>query len=228
MLQLGVRAAGAPAAVLVVLEDEIDEAWNPRNKTLADVKFYADTAKHGCQPRGFLSPGLCFLPSFGPLAKMYHFGVTSWFGDRSWPITHQDYAHVGGYREEIDPDSPNYAYVNCGSPIPTIANIDIHQSVGSGYTITWDNVEGCVEGIEIASMNLCIKLEYETPVYYLKCQNNLSSTATSTSFSLVGNWDQAKALSAIVVGERIAAEHQITSGGGSYELVHYDVPVRQQ
>ena len=159
---------------------------------------------------------------------MYHFGVTSWFGDRSWPITHQDYAHVGGYREEIDPDSPNYAYVNCAPAVPMIANIDIRQSVGSGYTVTWDNVEGCVEGIEITSMNLCIKLEYEPPFYSRKCQNNLSSTATSITFSLAGDWNQAKVLSAVVVGERIVAEHQITSGTGSYKLVHYDVPVRQQ
>ena len=227
MLQLGVRAAGAPAAVLVVLEDEIDEAWNPRNKTLSDVKLYADIAKHGCEQASWIARRL-ICGNTTTLATRFHFGVTQVLADRDWPITHQDYAHVGGYREQIDPDFPNYAFVNCAPATPTIANIDIRQSVGSGYTVTWDNVEGCVEGIEIASMNLCIKLQYETPVYYLKCQNNLSPTATSTSFSLVGNWDQAKARSAIVVGERIAAEHQITSGGASYKLVHYDVPVRHQ
>ena len=192
------------------------------------MKLYADIAKHGCEPREFYSQVACFLPSFGPLARMYHFGVTSWIANRNWPITHQDYAHVGGYREEIDPDSPNYAYVNCGSPIPTIANIDIHQSVGTGFTVTWDNVEGCVEGIEITSMHLCIKLEYEPPFYSRKCSNNLSSTATSITFSLAGDWNKAKVLSAVVVGERIVAEHQITSGGASYKLVHYDVPVRHQ
>ena len=34
-------------------DDTLDEAWNPRNKSLADARFKADIAKHGCQNSDF-------------------------------------------------------------------------------------------------------------------------------------------------------------------------------
>ena len=193
------------------------------------MKLYADIAKHGCEPREFYSQVACFLPSFGPLARMYHFGVTSWIANRNWPITHQDYAHVGGYREEIDPDSPNYAYVNCGSPIPTIANIDIHQSVGSGYTITWDNQAGCVADIVIDRMKLCLTFHYGGGQYKRKCVTNVNETATSMWLSLGEGFNDIKALSAVTVEvDRYPREQDRTSGGHSYNTKYTDVPVRYQ
>ena len=78
--------------------NELDAAWNPRNKALADAKYYADIATHGCQQStGGANSTVCTLARLlgnAQMASGYFWGVAK-VNHKGWPVTTQDYDHAG-------------------------------------------------------------------------------------------------------------------------------------
>ena len=80
---------------------ELDPTWNPRNKALADNKYWADIAKHGCQDAGAWEitvpcRGLPLIPDSvwnRTLADQYFWGVAE-VNSKGWPITNEDFNHM--------------------------------------------------------------------------------------------------------------------------------------
>ena len=131
------KFAGGDAVALLGNDpngDELDEAWNPRNKALADEKLRADIRRHGCQdqPSNIFYAIFCRLPK-ASLANGYHEGIQE-FNNKGWPITPAD----------VSDFTANYKFKVCSQPVvPTVSGLIASKS---GYTITssWDFVPGCV------------------------------------------------------------------------------------
>ena len=113
--------------------DELDEAWNPRNKALADEKLRADIRRYGCQDQsGFRAAILCGFPK-EDIAEVFHFGVSN-VNHKGWPITNAD---LSDFRS-------NYNFKVCDEPVvPSINGLTASRS-GRTITASWDFEPGCV------------------------------------------------------------------------------------
>ena len=167
--------------------EELDQTWHPRNKSLADSKFFADIDKHGCQQQsGAPAWVMCGSLSNWAIAVIFHFFVADW-NDKGWPVTDEDLEAGGGPKEETDAESSEYDFVVCGNPVPRIANLSIKQVVGVGFDATWNFEEGCVENIAISNIEICLILNAGAST--LKpCQRGLSTTDTSRRFPVIRTW----------------------------------------
>ena len=124
--------------------DELDKAWNPRNKYLADIRFWLDIKTYGCQ-NASLSATLTICDRHpAVLADWMHFAVAK-INHKGWPVTSQDIqdAHAGGSNAE---------FRTCASPtLPTIHGLNIteHELSPSSYstTLTWSFQAGCIVGL---------------------------------------------------------------------------------
>ena len=149
---------------------ELDQAWNPRNKALADAKFRADIAKYGCQDSTppFVADNVCppsaLFPTNRAMAEDYWTAVANigWplYTHRGWPVTDQDLQHII--------DTPEFIVCgDAGTQINTtqVPQIQIGQIRGLTFgfgTRTADLIasNGCVQDIMIESY------EVEWRVYY--------------------------------------------------------------
>ena len=113
--------------------NELDQAWNPRNKALADEKLMADIRRNGCQDQsGFWAAILCVFPK-EDIAEVFHYGVAN-VNHKGWPITNADLSDLRS----------NYKFTVCGEPVvPTVNGITASKS-GRTITASWDFVPGCV------------------------------------------------------------------------------------
>ena len=131
----------------------LDEAWNPRNKALADIKFRADIRAHGCQDTSLTVVVFCSAPSVW-LASGYYWGVTRHVTQLGWPTTTQDIRHA---RLNDDP-----RFIICESPhIPTTSNLNASRD-GSVIEVNWDFQPGCVVGLNDVS-SFDFEWDYATP-----------------------------------------------------------------
>ena len=114
--------------------NELDEAWNPRNKALADEKFRADILKHGCQDQsGEYAASVCWISTRGAIAGTFHYGVAE-KNHKGWPVTTAD----------IDDFTSNYRFKVCNEPVvPTVSGLAVSKS-GDTITASWDFEPGCV------------------------------------------------------------------------------------
>ena len=115
--------------------DELDEAWNPRNKALADAKFKADIAKWGCQdPSNAAKFGICRLSTSGFMAEHVYFWGTARVNHKGWPVTTRDLRHIDGLPR----------FIVCSEPVvPTVSGLTASLS-GNTITATWTLEQGCV------------------------------------------------------------------------------------
>ena len=113
--------------------NELDEAWNPRNKALADVKLRADIRRYGCQDQsGAGAALLCRLPK-AAIAGIFH-GVVARGNHKGWPITNADLTDV----------NLNYKFKICDEPVvPSVSDLTASKS-GRTVTASWDFEPGCV------------------------------------------------------------------------------------
>ena len=113
---------------------ELDEAWNPRNKSLADAKFKADISKWGCQDSAWNARlGVCLLTSHAMAEWPYYWG-TARFNHKGWPVTARDLRHIEGLDR----------FVVCREPVvPTVSRLTASLA-GSTITATWTLEQGCV------------------------------------------------------------------------------------
>ena len=204
-------------------EDELDDAWNPRNKSLADSKFFADIMKYGCQQQSIFATAQCLAPR-SELANTYHYG-TAILNSKGWPVTEQDLDHAGGARDEIDTDSPDYSFINCAGPVPKVTNIVVTQTLGEGYTISWNNEAGCIEGITLRKMRMCLTVYFGGPFANTKCEYDIAGTATSVEIRMGRAWNGTTGLSASV--KSYLFPEQVNYGGNAYTESHDNIPVNR-
>lgn len=134
--------------------DELDEAWNPRNKHLADAQAQADIAKYDCQTPTIAGHYVCsILPSgsgFMTLSGVMHLAINKW-NDKDWIYTEHDVKHTEAFPRFVRCDVPKVNH-NIAVRDPE-ANND-----GFTFTATWSRWQlqkGCVEDITITEYQLC-------------------------------------------------------------------------
>ena len=163
------------------LGDELDEAWNQRNKSLSDSKFYADIRKHGCQQQtGADAHIMCSTTVPRQIAGTYWFVVAD-INDKGWPVTDEDLNDGGGDRftlYSLNSNSATNGYVDCQGPVPRVTNLTVTQVVGERFDVSWKYAPGCVD-IEIARIEICLSLFPGGATGQTFCARNLSTTATS-------------------------------------------------
>ena len=126
--------------------EEMDEAWNPRNKHLADAKAKADIEKYDCQNStliAIISPLACVLGAgTGPIhtAGVMHFGMNKI--NSPWPVT----------RHEVEHSERTPRFVAC--EIPKIAVIRTDNRKPS-FDVSWTYSPGCVSDISVDNYRIC-------------------------------------------------------------------------
>ena len=106
--------------------NEIDKAWNPRNKYLADSIFYADISVNGCDYSTWNSGDFCSLVPNTLKAFIMTIGVRH-MNSLSWPYTQYDKDHI----------EQNSLYMRFD--IPSIFDVAISTSNNAPkkYIVTW-------------------------------------------------------------------------------------------
>lgn len=207
---------------------EIDEAWNPRNKILADAKLYADIAEHDCYPTPSelldVDLYLCSGAS-SSLADRYHWGAAT-VNNKDWPVTEQDLEHVGGPKEAIDANSAQYSFIICSPPVPRATNLTVTQVSDQTFRVSWDYEDGCVEDITIDSVEVCPTIHYGGPLYTrLDCTGTSNGSASYIDV-LVYGWEGMNGLTAFI-DLRLTPDDKIDFGGSNYRQVWPEVPIKR-
>ena len=114
---------------------ELDSAWNPRNKALADLKYKADIRKWGCQDQsGNDALVLCALPS-GFYAEAPYFRAVARVNHKGWPVMDRDIAHIAAQP----------SFINCAEPVvPSVRDLEATRSGWWRITVTGTFAPGCV------------------------------------------------------------------------------------
>ena len=95
-------------------DDGLDEAWNPRNKALSDMKFRADIRVHGCQDStlwGYSTVCPSTVVSSYPLGEVYYFSV-AWVYSLFWTYTDYDFEHIQSYHRFVEYHIPGVSNVD--------------------------------------------------------------------------------------------------------------------
>ena len=131
--------------------NELDEAWNPRNKALADSKFHADILRYGCQDPSWIASNTFCRASNKWLADRYHWGVAH-VNHKGWPVTKEDILHTESLPR----------FVRCGDvPKMIIGDNGFSHQTGWTFRVDWQLQQGCVEDITIHEYQLCISVEFD-------------------------------------------------------------------
>ena len=141
------KLAGLDAAAPLANDpdgDELDEAWNPRNKALADDKLRADVRRYGCQDQsGDYAAVACGITTNRFLAQRFHDAVAK-VNHKGWPVTTQDITHFGN----------DMRFKRCATPfLPQVSNMTSSRS-GNTFTVTWNFEAGCIVGLDDIVFNL--------------------------------------------------------------------------
>ena len=132
-------------------DDELDTAWNPRNKHLTDSVFLVDILNDGCQNP---SPNLgddvwCFgftVAEFGTFGTVKKAEVMHWFvnklNSKTWPTTEHDIEHT-----------KNHIFAEC--QMPAIASSPQTTKTSKRVQVTWTYTPGCVSGITVDYYRFC-------------------------------------------------------------------------
>ena len=128
--------------------DEMDEAWNPRNKFLADKVAYNDIKKYNCDDpsNDARRVGLC---AAGPTlsAAFFNFGISK-INTKTWPLTDQDITHA----EKTLPE-----FISCEPPKAT--DISLTKRNDGTFQVSWGYDPGCVSDITVDRYRLIWEVE---------------------------------------------------------------------
>ena len=134
---------------------ELDAAWNPVNKYLADSKFHRDIATYGCQDPSWVARILVCWQEKKAMANGYHWVVAK-FNTKGWPIAAQDIERANYDLDEFY----NPRFTECRSPfIPNLSDGSITRS-GSSVTLMWKFSAGCAVGLNDVNFHLLIESDY--------------------------------------------------------------------
>ena len=145
---------------------ELDEAWNPRNKYLADQKFRLDIEKYGCQNESAGARILVCGNDRTDLADFYHKGPAR-VNHKGWPVTKQDVRHAN--------ISGGPKFVSCASSqLPNATAVTARQNK-LRITVNWVFQSGCVIGLNHVKFEVDFRISHITA--------GLPSTAQATKKS---------------------------------------------
>ncbi len=123
---------------------EMDRAWNPRNKHVADAEFLLDLDKYDCQmPSNFGKASCAALGTgtgFGSLAGTMHYGVNKI--NSPWPVTLHDVEHSEQFP----------SFMSC--EVPRITDV-ITEDRNPHFGVSWRFDPGCVSKITVDSYIVC-------------------------------------------------------------------------
>ena len=171
--------------------DEMDEAWNPRNKHLADAKAYSDIQEHDCDDFSVIAWGAPWgcadeiLPIFTTVG-IFHWGVNK-INSKTWPYTNQDITHA----EKTLPK-----FIACEPPKAT--GISLAKQNARTFQVRWGYDPGCVRGITVDRYRLVWEVEVPDLFGLLGSRTEkmrpkrLSGNASSDTFALpfhILNWN---------------------------------------
>ena len=135
---------------------ELDAAWNPRNKLLADLKAKSDLQRFGCTYPSFLAKlfPIASCPSGASYMAEAMFTAIHKWNNKGWLYTVHDERHV-----EV-----NHRFLLCDYPSVT-HNIALNTQDGtvSASWSTWRQEAGCVYNIAIVKTELCWDVSYGEP-----------------------------------------------------------------
>ena len=135
---------------------ELDEAWNPRNKALADYKFRADISRHGCQDRTLIAIAICRFPSSW-IAQVPYFEAVAKSNSKGWAVS---------TRDVIDFEA-NPSFINCAQPVvPRAINVGSVTRVGDTLTTAWNWERGYVAA-EVTDVAFYVEWDIRTHPYYV-------------------------------------------------------------
>ena len=127
--------------------DELDEAWNPRNKALADHKFKADISTWGYQDQIGAAATILCRTNKRNMAEWVYFWGTAIINDKGWPVTNAD----------ISDFTSVYRFSVCTSPaIPLVSNLSFIRT-GSTLTVAWNFDPGCTVGLNDVAFKLTVR-----------------------------------------------------------------------
>lgn len=158
-------------------DDTLDEAWNPRNKALADAEFFSDVAFHGCdQQSGVPAFILCGTRTNVELARIYFWGVAK-YNTKGWPVTVEDLWHF--YLE------PKFIECN-GVPRLHVTGDVVTRKPNGSYTVEWQLLAGCVPHIAIESYKICLAAGHRDrfTLEDVDCVTDIPGFSRSASFTL--------------------------------------------
>ena len=148
---------------------ELDEAWNPRNKALADSKFKADISKWGCQDSEWNAQLTVCRMTRGFMAEHVYFWGTARFNDKGWPVTTRDLSHI----EELP------RFIVCREPVvPTVSGLTVSR-LGDVITASWTLEPGCVP-VTLADVTFKVRWGIRGYVPMLLIPNTTSSNTYTT------------------------------------------------
>ena len=189
--------------------DELDEAWNPRNKALADEKLRADIRRHGCQDQsGPLAAIMCLFASDETIANRYFDAVTK-INDKGWPVTNAD----------INDFASNFEFEVCNDPVvPTVSGLTVNKS-GSTITASLDFESGCVP-IALGDVLFGVTwdfLDYAHDTPEMTDPNSSSCTVSGNRVTCSYNFDYLRQLRPILAGVSIfVIPREVIYGGNDY------------
>lgn len=144
--------------------DEMDEAWNPRNKHLADMVAFADIKRHGCDDPSLAAQFVTILGDHIPFrfgtarfgvcsnlflsSHVFNFGVNK-INSKTWPHTKHDVAHTQKFHK----------FVRC--EVPKVEEISLSKQSDRNLQVSWRYNPGCVRGIAVDRYRLV--WEFEVP-----------------------------------------------------------------
>ena len=127
---------------------ELDEAWNPRNKALADYKFRADITRWGCQDQTSIAWFVCRTASDW-MAENIYFRAVAKFNSKGWPVTNRDIADF----------TTRPGFINCAEPVvPEVRNVNFTRN-GNRFTVTGEYVSGCVS-VDLSDVDVAVERDF--------------------------------------------------------------------
>ena len=167
--------------------EEFDRTWNPRNKALADAKFWADIVQYGCLGAGGNEEIVCASGNRGT-AAVYFWGVAR-HNNKGWPVTTQDLDHARAHRDgsenSADPDPSTHTFFDCSGPVPRLEGLSVRRDTSGDFRATWTYQPGCVSGITIDSIRMDFKVYFEGAWEPSTARERLyNTTTTSVQFDI--------------------------------------------
>ncbi len=179
---------------------ELDRAWNPRNKALADSKFWIDIVEHGCLGH---DPGEWYVCLLGnKFAARQYFKAVAYVNNKGWPVTTQDLDHARAHRESSNSDSSTsggvstHAFVDCKDLVPSVENVTFMRTDNwKDFLISWSHDDGCIDEISINRMEVWLTVKFDNDTWSDSNKRKLSESATSATFPM-GAFSELKAVKA--------------------------------
>lgn len=180
----------------------LDRTWNPRNKALADAKFWADIVRYGCLGADGLEAWVC-LGSNRLTAGIYFWGVAK-HNNKGWPVTTQDLDHARAHRSIWNPDDgttgsvSTHAFVDCENKMPSVDGIAVTRvNDDDDFRVGWTHRDGCVAGIGFARIAVALSLQFDNGEIGYGEQSFFNGTATSATFEM-DQYDDLKPVLSVV------------------------------